>query len=115
MIDDPRLGELAVGQAVDLHAGKGARLAPTTAGELELAARSHPPPPTTAQNGRAADNLPSIPTSFVGREWELATIPERLRTARVLTVTGVSGSGKTRPAIELGRHVAHSRARPARG
>jgi predicted ATPase len=50
-------------------------------------------------------NLPIAVTSFVGREHELADIPPRLQSARLLTLTGVGGSGKTRLAIELARRV----------
>jgi len=44
-------------------------------------------------------------TSFVGREEELASVPARLRTAPLLTLTGVGGSGKTRLAIEIARRL----------
>ena len=50
-------------------------------------------------------NLPVALTSFVGREQEIAAVPVRLRTARLLTLTGVGGSGKTRLGIELARKV----------
>ena len=50
-------------------------------------------------------NLPVAVTSFVGREQELADIPPRLQSARLLTLTGVGGSGKTRLAIELSRRL----------
>jgi predicted ATPase/DNA-binding SARP family transcriptional activator len=48
-------------------------------------------------------NLPVAPTSFVGREREIAEITEQLvdEEARVLTLTGAAGSGKTRLAIEV--------------
>ena len=47
------------------------------------------------------NNLPSPVTSFVGREPELTAAGNLLRTARLLTITGPGGIGKTRFAIEL--------------
>lgn len=47
------------------------------------------------------NNLPSQPTSFVGRARELADIARSLQSARLLTLTGPGGSGKTRLAIEV--------------
>jgi non-specific serine/threonine protein kinase len=55
--------------------------------------------------GGRRDNLPVGLTSFVGREKELATIAARLKTVRLLTLTGVGGCGKTRLAIEAARAV----------
>jgi non-specific serine/threonine protein kinase len=42
-------------------------------------------------------------TSFIGREWEVATVGARLRTSdvRLLTLTGAGGIGKTRLAIQI--------------
>jgi len=45
-------------------------------------------------------NVPAPLTSFVGREDELADIAELLRLHRLLTLTGVGGTGKTRLALE---------------
>jgi predicted ATPase/DNA-binding SARP family transcriptional activator len=52
--------------------------------------------------------LPKPLTSLIGRERELADIARLLDRARLLTLTGVGGSGKTRLALEAAR-----RARPA--
>jgi predicted ATPase/class 3 adenylate cyclase len=51
-------------------------------------------------------NLPVQPTSFVGRERELADVVARLRSARLLTLTGSGGSGKTRLALQAAAEVA---------
>jgi non-specific serine/threonine protein kinase len=74
--------------------------------ELEFAARSQLPSVVWNPNGAVAHNLPSMSTSFLGREEELESIPARLQTARMLTITGVGGSGKTRLAVEVGHGVA---------
>jgi len=47
------------------------------------------------------NNLPRQLTSFVGRERELAEAAALLRNARLLTLTGAGGCGKTRLALEL--------------
>lgn len=48
-------------------------------------------------------NLPVIASSFVGRARELADILEILSRARLATLTGSGGCGKTRLALEAGR------------
>jgi predicted ATPase/DNA-binding SARP family transcriptional activator len=53
-----------------------------------------------------AHNLPAELTSFVGRERELDEVASRLRQARLLTLTGTGGSGKTRLALRVARKVA---------
>ena len=45
-------------------------------------------------------NLPVQLTSFVGRQDELAAVREELRVARLVTLTGVGGVGKTRLALQ---------------
>ncbi|MDQ5852175.1 MAG: NB-ARC domain-containing protein, partial [Chloroflexota bacterium] len=49
------------------------------------------------------NNLPLPPTSFIGREQEVATVCQRLRDpqVRLVTLTASGGSGKTRLAIEV--------------
>ena len=46
-------------------------------------------------------NLPVQLTSFVGREHEMAEIRRHLGSARLLTLTGTGGCGKTRLAIQV--------------
>jgi len=46
------------------------------------------------------NNLPTQVTSFVGRERELARVKELLGTSRVLTLTGVGGTGKSRLSVQ---------------
>jgi non-specific serine/threonine protein kinase len=77
--------------------------------ELEAAARRASPgaPQTIGSRPRDDDsppqhNLPAPLTSFVGREREMAELKERLRTTRLLTLTGVGGYGKTRLALRVG-------------
>jgi predicted ATPase len=51
------------------------------------------------------NNLPAQVTSFVGREDEVARVAQVLATARLVTLTGPGGSGKTRLALEAARAV----------
>jgi predicted ATPase len=50
-------------------------------------------------------NLPAPRSSFVGREQELIEIKRTLAMTRLLTLTGVGGSGKTRLAVEVARDL----------
>ena len=64
---------------------------------------------SSAESGRTADApgaLPRPPTSFVGRQHELADARRLLAHNRLLTLTGPGGCGKTRLAIELAAGVA---------
>ncbi|MEU8568801.1 BTAD domain-containing putative transcriptional regulator [Streptomyces pathocidini] len=58
------------------------------------------PEPTTATPPTPPGNLRTRLTSFVGREADLATLRHELSTARLVTLTGPGGSGKTRLAEE---------------
>jgi predicted ATPase/DNA-binding SARP family transcriptional activator len=49
----------------------------------------------------ARHNLPAPTSSFVGRERELSDLAGGLRRHRLVTLTGMGGSGKTRLALEL--------------
>ena len=48
-------------------------------------------------------NLPEPPDSLLGRETELEQLAAYLNEARLITLTGFGGTGKTRLALELGR------------
>ncbi|HYH93155.1 MAG TPA: hypothetical protein VD763_08355 [Candidatus Saccharimonadales bacterium] len=61
-------------------------------------------PPRTA--GGVVGNLPDRLTSFLGRDADLAAIEEMAGTARLITVTGAGGIGKTSLAIEAARQLA---------
>jgi len=56
------------------------------------------PAPRTAPGAR--HNLPKAISSFIGRDREVAELAELLGTARLVTLTGPGGCGKTRLAIE---------------
>ncbi len=47
------------------------------------------------------NNLPAQLTSFIGREAEMASARTQLAGSRLLTVTGMGGSGKTRLALQI--------------
>ncbi|MEV4613684.1 AAA family ATPase [Kitasatospora sp. NPDC049258] len=55
--------------------------------------------PTAARGGAPAGRLPADVTSFVGRRAELAALAGLLESARLVTVTGPGGVGKTRLAL----------------
>ena len=51
------------------------------------------------------NNLPVPRTSFIGREKEISEVKNLLEKNRLLTLTGVGGSGKTRLALETAREL----------
>ena len=53
----------------------------------------------------APSNLPAPTTRFIGREKELGDLTARLAEARLITITGPGGAGKTRASLELARRV----------
>ena len=62
---------------------------------FQLVAGSFPPLRTISNT-----NLPRPASSFLGREHELAEVHARLDVARLVTLTGPGGAGKTRLALE---------------
>jgi predicted ATPase/DNA-binding SARP family transcriptional activator len=71
--------------------------------QLEAAILRHEVPPVRPLEAR--HNLPSPLTSFVGREAELAEVDRVIADARLVTLTGVGGVGKTRLALEAARRA----------
>jgi non-specific serine/threonine protein kinase len=67
------------------------------------------PPPTAQQ---PASGLPPEQTTFVGRAAELERLSGLLETARLVTVTGTGGVGKTRLALRAAEAAAGSGAFP---
>ncbi len=51
--------------------------------------------------GSLPNNLPLQLTNFIGREWEIEEVKQWLSVTRLLTLTGMGGSGKTRLAIQV--------------
>ena len=91
-------------QEVGLEPGPGLR-------ELQRRILQHDPGLIPAsQRAPAAASLPVPPTPLVGRERDLDELCALLdrRDARLITLTGAGGSGKTRLAIEAARRVGGS-------
>ncbi len=65
------------------------------AGLFDPTPETSPSPGITPEN-----NLPAQITSFIGRVHEIEEITHLLRTARLITLTGPGGSGKTRLALQ---------------
>jgi predicted ATPase/class 3 adenylate cyclase len=61
--------------------------------------------PTLRSLDAFPSNLPTQLSSFVGRDDEVAVVAKALDEARVVTITGVGGVGKTRLAIQVAAEV----------
>ena len=51
------------------------------------------------------NNLPVQRTSFVGREREIAEVTEAIKQARIVTLTGSGGTGKTRLSLQVASEI----------
>jgi predicted ATPase/class 3 adenylate cyclase len=58
------------------------------------------PPLASLDNPELPNNLPILLSAFVGREAELCRVREMASSSRLVTLTGVGGSGKTRLAVQ---------------
>ena len=77
--------------------------------ELLTGSRSDDRPPRgAAESTDEIGHLPTSLTSFIGRDRELVDIERLIGRARLLTLTGAGGSGKTRLALEAGRRARSS-------
>jgi len=61
--------------------------------------------PAIKSSSTFQSNLPTQLTSFIGREKELAEVKALLDSARLVTLTGSGGTGKTRLSIEVGTQL----------
>jgi predicted ATPase/tRNA A-37 threonylcarbamoyl transferase component Bud32 len=66
---------------------------------------AYPPSGTGTRTSGSASRMPSPLTSFVGREDDLEAIRGLLGEARLLTLTGPGGCGKSRLAVEAARRI----------
>ncbi len=76
-------------------------------------AKTTPPAPAgqerPASPAQRLTNLPAQLTSFVGREEELRRVAKLLSEARLVTLTGPGGAGKTRLSVEVAAWLAEQR------
>jgi len=56
---------------------------------------------TRSRSRRGKGRLPAETTAFIDRETDAAEVKRRLSTARLVTLTGVGGAGKTRLAVHV--------------
>jgi predicted ATPase/DNA-binding SARP family transcriptional activator len=66
-------------------------------------------PDGTGASAARLTNLPAQLTSFVGREQELRRVGKLLSEARLVTLTGPGGAGKTRLSVEASARLAEQR------
>ena len=86
---------LLLADALGLASGERAALVAAAGGRLSASNRRE----------RTLTNLPISLTSFVGRQQEVADVQQLLATARLLTLCGAGGIGKTRLALEAVREA----------
>ena len=78
---------------VETVAGKGYRFVASTEVAAAVPALSSPASAMPAHSEEPCTNLPADVTSFVGRERELSDVAALIRTNRLVSLTGVGGSG----------------------
>lgn len=93
--DDVRLADLGLHRLKDL--GRAEHVFQLAAPFLE----TEFPSLSSLDNPELPNNLPSMVNAFVGREHELAEVRALVQSARLITLTGAGGSGKTRLALQV--------------
>ena len=73
--------------------------------EPRSAASPEPAPAVPRRLRSRTGSLPAQLTSFVGRDEEIRRVTKLLGESRLITLTGMGGSGKTRLAIEVGARL----------
>ena len=77
--------------------------------QLQIEARCHaraaPPGPTRSPSASPVGRIPRPLSSLIGRERETAEVRSCISTARLVTLTGTGGVGKTRLAIRVAEEV----------
>ncbi len=86
--------------------------APATIAAADPAAAVPAAAVTSAPPPAPQHNLPLQLTSFIGREKEIEAIRHLLATARLVTLTGAGGSGKTRLALQVAAALTDESAYP---
>ena len=71
--------------------------------DAELAPPQQPATVQTRPTSRRSERVPAARTSFVGRDDELTTVTSGLQGARIVSLLGPGGAGKTRLAAEVAR------------
>jgi len=108
LLADSTAGLLSGVDLIDLGPRR-LRDVPTAVGVFQVRAaglRTDFPPLRALDAGPG--NLRPAPTSFIGRESEVAEVEAALRAHRLVTLTGVGGVGKTRLAVEVAAELAES-------
>ena len=100
LADELDVAPSAATQALYAQIRAGQLVPPTRPALITLA------PPGLSKAPLPCNNLPAPLTPLLGREQELVDARRLLTTHRLLTLTGVGGTGKTRLALELARALA---------
>lgn len=85
---------------LDVHNRTQAVVRATAMGLLDRDGHPDQPSVSVATPSFPKNNLPAPMSSFVGRRREIAAVKQALEKSRLITLTGIGGSGKTRLALQ---------------
>ncbi len=98
-------GQIIISDALHQIVGVGTRLGAFTLRGIpepvilhQVDNGEHPPPRVPRPE---LSSLPIPPTALIGREGDVSTIRQQMRSTRLVTLVGPGGSGKTRLALEV--------------